>query len=109
MDITQATAWAMAIAGFISPVIVQLVKKYIPAGWTEVFAIGISLIIGAAAVAATDGFDNTTWGVALLGVVGVAQFEYAAVNKALDNGLSKNTTENKDAVNEPNGSESADK
>ena len=108
-DITQATAWAMAIAGFISPVIVQLVKKYIPAGWTEVFAIGISLILGAAAVAATGGFDHTTWGVALLGVVGVAQFVYAAVNKALGNGLSKDATENEEAVNEPNNSESADK
>ena len=109
MDITQATAWAMAIAGFISPVIVQIIKKYIPSGWTEVFAIGVSIIIGTAAVAATGGFDHTTWGVALAGVVGVAQVVYAAVNKALSNGLSKNTTENKDTVNEPNGSESVDK
>ena len=108
-DITQATAWAMAIAGFISPVIVQLVKKYIPAGWTEVFAIGISLIIGAAAVAATGGFDHTTWGVALLGVVGVAQFVYAAVNKALANGLSKGTTDDKEATNAPIDTGSADK
>ena len=108
-DITQATAWAMAVAGFVSPVIVQIIKQYIPAGWTEVFAIGISLILGTVAVAATGGFDHTTWGVALLGVVGVAQFVYAAVNKALDNGLSKGTTENKEAVNEPNDSESADK
>lgn len=91
-DITQATAWAMAIAGFISPVIVQLVKKYIPSGWTEMFAIGISVILGAAAVAATGGFDHTTWGVALVGVIGVAQVVYAAVNKGLDNGLSKGTT-----------------
>ena len=109
MDITQATAWAMAIAGFISPAIVQLVKKYIPAGWTEVFAIVISVIIGASAVAATGGFDHTTWGIAIAGVVGVAQVVYAAVNKALGNGLSKDTTENKDAVNESKGSESADK
>ena len=109
MDITQATAWAMAIAGFISPVIVQLVKKYIPAGWTEVFAIGISIIIGAAAVAATGGFDNTTWGIALAGVVGVAQVVYAAVNKALGNGLSKGVPEEKEVSNELNDSGSADK
>lgn len=100
-DITQATAWAMAIAGFISPVIVQIIKKYIPAGWTEVFAIVVSVIIGAAAVAATGGFDNTTWGIALAGVVGVAQVVYAAVNKALSNGLSKGTTEDKEATNAP--------
>ena len=109
MDITQATAWAMAIAGFISPAIVQLVKKYIPAGWTEMFAIGISVVIGAAAVAATGGFDHTTWGIALAGVVGVAQVVYAAVNKALGNGLSKGAPENKEAVNELKDSESADK
>ena len=92
MDITQATAWAMVIAGYISPVIVQIIKKYIPSGWTEMFAIGISVVIGAAAVAATGGFDHTTWGVALLGVIGVAQAGYAAVNKSLDNGLSRSTT-----------------
>ena len=108
-DITQATAWAMAIAGFISPVIVQIIKKYIPAGWTEIFAIGISLILGAAAVAATGGFDHTTWGVALLGVVGVAQFVYAAVNKALDNGLSKGVPEEKEVSNESKDSGSEDK
>lgn len=99
MNITQATAWAMVIAGFISPAIVQLVKKYIPAGWTEGFAIGISIVLGATAVAATGGFDHTTWGVALVGVIGVAQVVYAAMNKALGNGLSKGTTENKEATN----------
>lgn len=108
-DITQATAWAMAVAGFVSPVIVQLVKKYIPAGWTEVFAIGISAILGAVAVAATGGFDHTTWGVALVGVIGVAQVVYAAVNKGLDNGLSRSTTEGKEDTNEPINTGSADK
>lgn len=109
MDITQATAWAMVIAGFVSPVIVQLIKKYIPAGWTEGFAIGISIILGAAAVAATGGFNNTTWGVALVGVIGVAQVVYAAVNKALGNGLSKGTTEDKETTNESIDAGSADK
>ena len=109
MDITQATAWAMAIAGFISPAIVQLVKKYIPAGWTEVFAIGISIILGAAAVAATGGFDHTTWGIALAGVVGVAQVVYAAVNKALSNGLSKGVPEENEVSNESKDSGSEDK
>ena len=108
-DITQATAWAMAVAGFISPVIVQVIKKYIPSGWTEVFAIGISLILGTVAVAATGGFDHTTWGVALLGVVGVAQFVYAAVNKALGNELSKGVPEENEISNESKDSGSEDK
>ena len=109
MDITQATAWAMAIAGFISPVIVQIIKKYIPSGWTEVFAIGISIILGAAAVAATGGFDHTTWGIALAGVVGVAQVVYAAVNKALGNGLSKGVSKENEVSNESKDSGSEDK
>ena len=109
MDITQATSWAMAIAGFVSPVIVQLIKKYIPAGWTEGFAIVISIVLGATAVAATGGFDHTTWGVALLGVIGVAQVVYAAVNKALANGLSKGTTKDKESKNESIDAGPADK
>ena len=109
MDITQATAWAMVIAGFVSPAIVQLIKKYIPEGWTEGFAIGVSIILGAGAVAATGGFDHTAWGVALVGVIGVAQVVYTAVNKALGNGLSKGTTKDKEAMNVPIDTGSADK
>lgn len=89
LDITPATAWAMVVAGFLTPLIVQFTKKHIPEGYTEVFAIGVAIVIGVAAVGATNGFAESTWGVAITGVVGVAQIVYALINKSLGNSMSK--------------------
>ena len=84
MDINTATVAATLIVGFLAPVIVQVSKKYIPSGWTALYSTAVSLLLSVIAVGATGGFDHTSWGVALLATVGVAQTVYAAVNAALN-------------------------
>ena len=89
MDITAATTIASAIVALIAPALVQAFKKYIPADYVGLVSLGVSIILGVLAIAATDGFTGYTWGVALAGVVGVAQAVYTLVNQALDGRLSK--------------------
>ncbi|MCI1674092.1 MAG: hypothetical protein LKI34_07755 [Bifidobacterium tibiigranuli] len=61
MDITNANITAAAIVGFLSPVSVQVGKRFIPQSWTEIYSVAIS---------------------ALLAVIGVTQTVYATVNTA---------------------------
>ena len=84
MDINTATVAATLIVGFLSPIIVQVSKQYIPSGWTALYSTAVSLLLSVIAVGATGGFTHTSWGVALLATVGVAQTVYAAINAALN-------------------------
>ena len=89
MDITLATTLATAIVGLVTPIIIQVSKQYIPTGWTEVYALAVSILLGALAIAATNGFHGYAWGVTLTAVVGVSQAVYAIVNKATAGSISK--------------------
>ena len=100
MDITQTTVIATMIVGVISPAIVQITKTYIPAGFTELWAVGLSLVLGVLTMLITASFANTSWTVALTGVVGISQIVYSLVNKALGNNLSKNGIK-EDHIEEP--------
>ena len=85
MDISTATMLASGLVGLIVPAFVQAFKKYIPSGY-----VGLSILFGTIAIAATGGFDGTyTWGIVLAGVVGVAQTVYTLVNQALGGKMSK--------------------
>lgn len=89
MDISAATTIASAIVALVAPALVQAFKKYIPADFVSLVSLGVSVILGVVAIAATGGFDGYGWGVVLAGVVGVAQAVYTLVNQAFDGKLSK--------------------
>ena len=89
MDISSATAIASAIVALVAPALVQAFKKYIPANFVGLVSLGVSVVLGVVAIAATGGFDGYGWGVVLAGVVGVAQAVYTLVNQAFDGKLSK--------------------
>lgn len=93
MDITQATALAGAIVALVVPALVQAFKEYVPAEYTGLVSLAVSLIIGVLAIAATDGFSHNGWGVVLAAIVGVAQTVYTVVNQALGGKLSKDSIE----------------
>lgn len=84
MDITDATTLAAAIVGLIAPALIQAFKKYIPEGFTALTALGVSMLLGLIAIAATNGFTGHGWGIVLAAVVGVAQAVYTLVNQALE-------------------------
>lgn len=88
MDITIATTTAGVIVGFLSPVIVQVSKRFIPDGYTELYSVAVSLLLAVLAIGATGGFAHSSWGVVLVAVIGVAQTVYATVNKAVAGRLS---------------------
>lgn len=83
MDISNATTLAAAIVALVAPALIQAFKKYIPEGFTALTALGVSLLLGLIAVAATNGFTGYGWGIVLAAVVGVAQAVYTLVNQAL--------------------------
>lgn len=89
MDISVATTLASAIVALVAPALVQAFKKYVPADFTGLVSLGVSILLGVVAIAATGGFHGYGWGVVLSGVVGVAQAVYTLVNQALDGRLSK--------------------
>ena len=89
MDISSATAIASAIVALVAPALVQAFKRYIPADFVGLVSLGVSVVLGVVAIAATGGFDGYGWGVVLAGVVGVAQAVYTLVNQAFDGKLSK--------------------
>lgn len=90
MDISNATTLAAAIVALIAliaPALIQALKKYIPEGFTALTSLGVSLLLGVIAIAATNGFTGYEWGVVLAAVVGVAQAVYTLVNQALNGAL----------------------
>lgn len=90
MDISNATTLAAAIVALIAliaPALIQALKKYIPEGFTALTSLGVSLLLGVIAIAATNGFTGYGWGVVLAAVVGVAQAVYTLVNQALNGAL----------------------
>lgn len=95
MDISVATTLASAIVAIVAPAFVQAFKKYVPADFTGLVSLGVSILLGVVAIAATGGFHGYGWGVVLAGVVGVAQAVYTLVNHALDGRLSKDKVDEK--------------
>lgn len=95
MDITEATALASAIVALVAPALVQAFKKYVPADFVGLVSLGVSVLLGVVAIAATGGFSHSGWGVALAGVVGVAQAVYTLVNQAFEGRLSKDAVDAK--------------
>lgn len=89
MDISVATTLASAIVALVAPAFVQAFKKYVPADFTGLVSLGVSLLLGVVAIAATGGFNGNGWGIVLAGVVGVAQAVYTLVNQAMGGRLSK--------------------
>ena len=89
MDISVATTLASAIVALVAPAFVQAFKKYVPADFTGLVSLGVSILLGVVAIAATGGFNGNGWGIVLAGVVGVAQAVYTLVNQAMGGRLSK--------------------
>ena len=58
MDISNATTLAAAIVALIAPALIQALKKYIPEGFTALTSLGVSLLLGVIAIAATNGFTG---------------------------------------------------
>lgn len=95
MDISVATTLASAIVALVAPAFVQAFKKYVPADFTGLVSLGVSILLGVVAIAATGGFHGYGWGVVLAGVVGVAQAVYTLVNQAMGGRLSKDKVDEK--------------
>ena len=58
MDIFNATALASTIVALIAPALIQTLKKHIPEGFTAFTTLGVSLLLGVIAIAATNGFTG---------------------------------------------------
>lgn len=58
MDISNATALASTIVALIAPALIQTLKKHIPEGFTAFTTLGVSLLLGVIAIAATNGFTG---------------------------------------------------
>lgn len=83
MDITNSTAVTTAVAGLLSPIIIQVGKRWVPDQWRPSFTILVSILIGCLAIAATGGSTPRAWGVYLTAVVGISQTVYALIIKTL--------------------------
>ncbi|OZG57267.1 hypothetical protein BMYO_2000 [Bifidobacterium myosotis] len=52
-------------------------------------SLGVSVLLGVVAIAATNGFHGYGWGIVLTGVIDVAQTVHTLANQALGGKLSK--------------------
>lgn len=52
-------------------------------------SLGVSILLGVIAIAATNGFHGYGWGIVLTGVTGVAQAVYTLINQTFGGKLSK--------------------
>lgn len=84
MSMDQITALAVAIAGLLSPIIIQVCKRWIPKDWRASFAVVVSLVVACAVLAASGSLHRGDWFVALTAAVGVAQAVYTIVAKLVD-------------------------
>lgn len=57
-DISVATTLAADIVALIAPALVQAFKKYIPADYVGLTSLGVSILLGVIAIAATNGFHG---------------------------------------------------
>ena len=81
--------FAAGIVALVVPALVQAFKKYIPADYVGLTSLGVSILLGVIAIAATNGFHGYGWGIVLTGVIGIAQAVYTLVNQAFSGKLSK--------------------
>ena len=63
MDIPAATTLAAGIIALVAPALVQAFKKYIPADYVGLTSLGVSILLGTLAIAATNGFHGYGWGI----------------------------------------------
>ena len=83
MQIDQISALAVAIAGLLSPIIIQILKQWIPKDWRASFAVVLSVVIAAVAVYLSKA-PSGSWLVMVTAVVGIAQTVYTIVSKLID-------------------------
>lgn len=83
MQINQISALAVAIAGLLSPIIIQILKQWIPKDWRAAFAVVLSVVIAAVAVYLSKA-PSGSWLVMVTAVVGIAQTVYTIVSKLID-------------------------
>lgn len=83
MQIDQISALAVAIAGLLSPIIIQILKQWIPKDWRASFAVVLSIVIAAVAVYLSKA-PSGSWLVMVTAVVGIAQTVYTIVCKLID-------------------------
>ena len=83
MQIDQISALAVAIAGLLSPIIIQILKQWIPNDWRAAFAVVLSILIAAGAVVLSKA-PSGSWLVMVTAVVGIAQTVYTIVSKLID-------------------------
>lgn len=84
MSQDQQAALAVAIAGLLSPWIIQICKLWIPKDWRASFALVVSMLIAGGAIAVSGGFNGGLNAVVVMSVVGVSQTVYAAVSRLVD-------------------------
>ena len=83
MQIDQISALAVAIAGLLSPIIIQILKQWIPKDWRAAFSVILSILIAAGAVVLSKA-PSGSWLVMVTAVVGIAQTVYTIVSKLID-------------------------
>lgn len=84
MSHDQQAALAVAIAGLLSPWIIQICKLWIPKDWRSSFALAVSMIIAGGAIGISGGFNGGLNAIVVMSVVGVSQTVYAAVSRLVD-------------------------
>lgn len=83
MEIDQISALAVAIAGLLSPIVIQILKQWVPKDWRAAFAVVLSIVIAAVAVYLSKA-PSGSWLVMVTAVVGIAQTVYTIVSKLID-------------------------
>lgn len=83
MQIDQISALAVAIAGLLSPIVIQILKQWIPKEWRAAFAVVLSVVIASVAVYLSKA-PSGSWLVMVTAVVGIAQTVYTIVSKLID-------------------------
>ena len=58
MDIFAAITLAAGIVALVAPALVQAFKKHIPADYVVLTSLGVSVLLGVIAIAATNGFTG---------------------------------------------------
>ena len=89
MDISAATTFAAGIVALVAPALVQAFKKYIPADYVGLTPLGVSILLGVIAIAATNGFHGYGCALVLTGNINDEQTDNTLVNQAFSGKLSK--------------------
>lgn len=70
-----------ALAGFLAPMITWLLNRVTDDDHKQLLALAVAVLLGVVALGLTGGFNEPSWGVNLLAVLGVSQAIFTLIIK----------------------------